>query len=81
MFEVPIIKNLTFKSDKEIILHFNTGITKVIDIAVFADSSNEEGLPDISLNAKGLLLNGKTISNCDLWSMGKFYGWDKKAQK
>ena len=80
MFEVPIIENITIKSEKEIILHFNTGIAKIIDIGVFKDHLNIIDSSDVQLNAEGILLNGQIIRNCDLWSMGKFCGWDKREK-
>ena len=80
MFEVPIIENITIKSEKEIILHFNTGIAKIVDIGVFKDPSNIIVSNDVQLDAEGILLNGQIIRNCDIWSMGKFCGWDKKEK-
>ncbi len=80
MFEVPKIIDLKFGSDGELLLYFDTGMIKSIDASRYNQDPNS-ALPDISLSPAGILLNGKNISNCDLWSLGKFCGWQRQSSK
>ena len=79
MFTVPKIENIKVNSDTTVLVSFETGIMKILDVAPFFKGATKSTYLDIKVNSEGLILNGELIiSNCDLWSMGKFCGWDKK---
>jgi hypothetical protein len=78
MFEVPKFIDLKIGSDRELLLYFETGMIKSIDISRYNQEHSNRAHPDISLSPAGILLDGNPISNCNLWSLGKFCGCDKK---
>lgn len=81
MFKVPKVMDLKAQSSTEIILLFDSGIIKVIDIRSFKDNKDDDAFPEVSLIAEGILFNNHIIKNCDLWSMGKFLSWDKDTKR
>ena len=76
MFDIPKIINIQLTHDNELLLYFETGIIKRIDITPYAWIKDKMSA-NIELSPDGLVLNGKIISNCDLWSTAKFYGWNR----
>ncbi len=65
MLEVPKIIDLKFRSDRELLLYFDTGMIKSIDVSLYNQDSNIV-LPDISLSHEinGIFPDNKYLKNC-----------------
>jgi len=75
----PEIKTVKSNSDTTILVYFDTGIIKVFDLKPFLPNTKNSTPADIKLNPEGIKLNGKIdIGWLELWTKGKFFGWDKQ---
>jgi len=75
----PKIETVKSNSDTTILVYFDTGIIKTFDLKPFLANTQNGIHADIKLNPEGIKLNDKIdIGWLELWTKGKFFGWDKQ---
>lgn len=75
----PKIETVKSNSDTTILVYFDTGIIKVFDLKPYLANTENDTHTDVKLNPEGIKLNDKIdIGWLELWTRGKFFGWNKQ---